>query len=308
MGMNTTVPNIEELLPLVLLFGVLVLLLAIFQHKLGNIASGHGSGQLQGLTLRSPGASVLDQIERAVSEFNIFGVAVAVVPLTLLLAYLAYLHFSDKAADRLDLIYLVCLLVGFLLYGTNKLRRLDAKKKRLQRVYAGIQMVAQEINRLTASGYHVYHDFPSGRFHIDHIVVGPTGVFAIRSRIPSCLDRAVGDSARLVSAAGEKLSTAKVIDRTTIRTTVYHAAWLANWLLTAAGDAVRVQPLLTLPGFRFEFADTPEIISADPMRIVGAIRTTRANPLGIEAIQRLCNEIEGKYRRAERSGRHRVAG
>ncbi len=298
--MNTIVKQFEELLPLVLLFGVLVLLLVIFQRKLGGLASGRGGDRVQGLSLRSPGASVLDQIERAVSEFNIFGVAVAVVPLTLLLAYLTYLLSSGRAAGQLEIIYLVCLLVGFLLYGTNKLRRLDVKKKRLQRVYAGIQMVAQEVNRLMASGYHVYHDFPSGRFHIDHIVVGPTGVFAIRSRIPSSLDRSAQDQPYPVSAVGEALTASKVADNATIRTTVFHAAWLANWLLTAAGDAVRVQPLLTLPGYRFEVVDTADIIAVDPTRIAGAIRTTRANPLGIEAVQRLCSEIERKYRRARR--------
>ncbi len=288
---------VEELLPLVLMFGVLVLLLTIFQRKLETIPSGREGDHQHGLSLRSPGASVLERIERAVSEFNIFGVAVAVVPLTLLLVYLTYLYFSGKAAGRLDIIYLVCLLAGFLLYGANKLRRLDAKRKRLQRVYTGIQVVAQEINRLMASGYHVYHDFPSGRFHIDHIVVGPTGVFAIRSRIPSCLDRAAQDRPYPVSASGKALTAENASDSTTIRSTVFHAAWLANWLLTAAGDAVRVQPLLTLPGFRFEFADSPEIMAVDPARIAGAVRTARANPLGIEAIQRLCNEIERKYRR-----------
>ena len=64
---------------------------------------------------------------------------------------------------------------------------------------------------------------------------------------------------------------------------------------------MRVQPLLTLPGYRFEFADTPEIIAVDPTRIVSAVRANRSNSLGIEAIQRLGSEIERKYRRA--SGR-----
>jgi hypothetical protein len=301
--MNTTTKSFVELLPLVLMFAVLVLLLAIFQRKLGNIRTGRNGSLQFGLPLRSPGASVLNQFERAVSEYNIFGVAVAVVPLTLLLSYLTYLYLSKTPAGRLDLIYLVCLLVGFLLYGTNKLRRLDAKKKRLLRTFAGIQMVAQEINRLSVAGYHVYHDFPSGRFHIDHVVVGPTGVFAVRSRIPSCLDRVARDKPHPISAAGEILTTKKATDTTTIRTTVFHAAWLANWLLTAAGDAVRVQPLLTLPGYRFEFADNPEIVAVDPTRIVSTVRANRASHLGIETIQRLRNEIERKYRRASgRSG------
>jgi hypothetical protein len=111
------------------------------------------------------------------------------------------------------------------------------------------------------------------------------------------------DKPHPVSAAGEILTAKKATDTTTIRTTVFHAAWLANWLLTAAGDAVRVQPLLTLPGYRFEFADNPEIVAVDPTRIVSTVRANRASHLGIETIQRLRNEIERKYRRASgRSG------
>ncbi len=300
--MNHSLDKFEELLPLILMFGVLVLLLAFFQHRLGGIRAFTSEDRLLDPPLRSPGASIFERIERTTSEFSVFAVAVAVVPLALLVTYLSYLLFSGKAESLLDIVYLVCLLVGFLLYGTNKLRRLDAKKRRLQRVYAGLQTVAQEISRLMASGYRVYHDFPSGRFHIDHIIVGPNGVFSIQSRIPSCFDPAAAQKQCVIRARGKKLMAMKIVDGVTMRTTAFHASWLANWLLTAAGEAVRVQALLTLPGFTIEAVDTRDVIAVDPMHIVGVVRTTRANPLGSETIQRLCEEIELKYRR-ERSGR-----
>ncbi len=292
--------TIEELLPLFLIFGVLVALLAIFQRKLGGINAGRTYGRLADLPFRIPGASVLDRFDRTTSEFAVFGVAVAVVPLSLLVTYLAYLHFGGKNAKLMDMVYLTCILTGFLLYATNKLRRLEAKKKRLRRVYTGLQMVAQEINSLMSSGYQVYHDFPSGRFHIDHIIVGPNGVFTIQSRIPSCFDGAVERRQLAVKAMGKELRALKTTDAVSIRTTAFHAAWLANWLLTAAGEAVRVQPLLTLPGFTIEAVDTADVVMADPAHIAGVVRTTCVNPLTPETIQRLCAEIEIKYRR-ERS-------
>ncbi len=295
--MLSRLETFEELLPLFLMFGVLLALLAIFQRKLGGINAGRAYGRLDDLPFRIPGASVLDRFDRTTSEFTIFAVAVAVVPLTLLVSYLAYLYLSGKNAKLMDMVYLTCLLVGFLLYGTHKLRRLDAKKKRLQRVYTGLQMVAQEINGLMSSGYQVYHDFPSGRFHIDHIIVGPNGVFTIQSRIPSCFDGAVERRHFVIKAMGKELRAAKTTDAVSIRTTAIHAAWLANWLLTAAGEAVRVQPLLTLPGFTIDAVDTADVIMADPARIVGVVRTTCVNPLTPETIQRLCAEIEIKYRR-----------
>ncbi len=32
------------------------------------------------------------------------------------------------------------------------------------------------------SGWHVFHDFPAGAFHVDHVVAGPTGVYAVETK------------------------------------------------------------------------------------------------------------------------------
>ncbi len=301
--MNLLLEKFEELLPLLLMFGVLVLLLTYFQRKLGSFRTGRPIDRLHALPLRSPGESILLRIDRTTSELAVFGMAVVGVPLVLLLTYLSYLHYSGRTESLLDITYLLCLLVGFLLYAINKLRRLDLKKERLRRVYHGLQAVALEINPLMSSGYHVFHDFPSGRFHIDHIIVGPTGVFAIHSRIPSCFDPVDRRRSESIQAMGKELSTSSTADGVTIRTAVFHATWLANWLLTAVGEAVRVQPLLTLPGFSIENIDATDVIMADPHRISAIVRTTRVNPLSSETIQRLAAEIAAKYRRegAEKS-------
>lgn len=32
------------------------------------------------------------------------------------------------------------------------------------------------------SEYHVFHDYEAGRYHVDHVVVGPTGVFCVETK------------------------------------------------------------------------------------------------------------------------------
>lgn len=304
--MNLTMGKIEDLLPLFLMFGVLVLMLIFFQRKLSRIRSEKAVASPHDLPLRGPGESILDRIDRSAAELAAFGVAAAVLPLVLLLTYISYLHFSGKSGGWMDLVYLVCLSVGFIPYGVNKLRRINAKIKRLRRVYAGVQAVALEINRLMLSGYHVYHDFPSGRFHIDHVIIGPTGVFTVQSRIPSCFDRGNLRRGDTISAVGNALSLSQTTDTVSIQTTAFHASWLANWLLTATGEALRVQPLLTLPGWTIDCLDEQEVIVVEAAGIKGVVRTTSINPLTSGKIQRLCAEIETKYRR-ERFGKSRRA-
>jgi hypothetical protein len=302
--MNFNLASIENLLPLLLMFGVLVAMLAGLQRKLEAIRSQTTDIYPPKMFLRSPGESTLNRIDRATSELLTFGIAVAVVPLILLLTYLAYVYIARRPQGGLEIAYLICLSVGFLLYGGNKLRRLSLKKKRLRKIYAGLQSVALEINTLLLAGHHVYHDFPSGRFYIDHIIVGPTGVFTLQSRIPSGFLRTPAPHDRRVRVVGNELITDKTTDTRTIPNTVLHASWLANWLLTDTGEAVRVQPLLTLPGWAVETIDDHAVIGVDPARIESVIRTTCVHPLSAESIHRLCTALETKYRR-ERAEKHR---
>lgn len=286
------------------MFGVLVVMLAGLQRKLEAIRSQRADVYPQNMDLRSPGQSTLNRIDRATSEFLTFGIAVAVVPLILLLTYLAYVNFTRAPQGWLEIAYLVCLSMGFLLYGVNKLRRLRLKNKRLRKIYAGLQSVALEMNQLLLSGHHVYHDFPSGRFYIDHIIVGPTGVFTVQARIPSGFLRTPALHDRRVRVVGSELITDKTTDTRTIPNIVFHASWLANWLLTDTGEAVRVQPLLTLPGWAVETIDDQAVIGVDPARIGSVIRTTCVHPLSAESIHHLCAALETKYRR-ERSAKRR---
>lgn len=46
--------------------------------------------------------------------------------------------------------------------------------------------ISEALDRLRKFGYHVFHDLMRDGYHIEHVIVGPTGVFAIETkfRIP----------------------------------------------------------------------------------------------------------------------------
>jgi hypothetical protein len=47
----------------------------------------------------------------------------------------------------------------------------------------GEQAVAEQLQPLFADGYRIFHDVPGdGKWNIDHVVVGPAGVFAIETK------------------------------------------------------------------------------------------------------------------------------
>lgn len=45
----------------------------------------------------------------------------------------------------------------------------------------GEERVAALLDSLP-TGWHVFHDFPAGKYHVDHVVVGPMGVFSLETK------------------------------------------------------------------------------------------------------------------------------
>ena len=78
---------------------------------------------------------------------------------------------------------MVILLVAlFETYFIIKLLRLLNRRRKFRLGYEGELAVGQELNQLLREGYEVYHDFPADKFNIDHIIIGPAGVYAVETK------------------------------------------------------------------------------------------------------------------------------
>jgi hypothetical protein len=67
-------------------------------------------------------------------------------------------------------------------YGGLQFFRLRPRLRRLHRRPKGERVVAEILDRARAHGCAVFHDLPSDFGNIDHVVVGPAGVFAIETK------------------------------------------------------------------------------------------------------------------------------
>ncbi|MBA2269118.1 MAG: NERD domain-containing protein [Chthoniobacterales bacterium] len=63
--------------------------------------------------------------------------------------------------------------------------RLMPKARNLVRGEKGEVKVAEALEELRAAGYRVFHDLRRDGYNIDHVVVGPAGVFAIETKFRS---------------------------------------------------------------------------------------------------------------------------
>ncbi|MGB6220694.1 nuclease-related domain-containing protein, partial [Haloferula sp.] len=116
--------------------------------------------------------------------------------------------------------------------------REDLRNHRLG--FEGERYVASELNVLLSQGYRVYHDFlvdwhPGGEatnFNIDHIAVGPEGVFAIETKaVRKPMHAAVGSrEAYKVEFDGECLIFPSWTDERMVNQAYSTAKVLSEWL------------------------------------------------------------------------------
>ena len=104
----------------------------------------------------------------------------AVGSLAFLLAYLALaaLALAGHVPFWASLSLIPTLLVGWFFLG-KVLDRIDARWGEGAR---GEFRVGEELERLHEEGFHVFHDWYSGKGNVDHFAVGPQGVFAIETK------------------------------------------------------------------------------------------------------------------------------
>jgi len=218
--------------------------------------------------LRTPGESLRAQLEDAQRDLPAY-VALGLLPLPL--AVLLYLALVG-APEELSAGAVFMLALGAQLWLVWKLSKTMARRRALRLAYEDEVAIGQELNGLGRSGYRVFHDFAVDErgFNIDHIVVGPAGVFAV---------------------AGNGQATAA-------------ADWLRRWLSNAIGERVWVQPLLVTPGSMRRVSDTgTAVVPLGQIReYFAALR--RPAPLSDALIRRIVHQLAvrpGAYAEARKA-------
>lgn len=111
--------------------------------------------------------------------------------------------------------------------------------------------VAQCLTPLIADGAMVFHDFPTGKGNIDHIVVGRSAVFAIETKWRRKPAQTGRDAAR-VQFDGQQLLFPHHAETKPVEQARYQGEWLAKFLKSGLGESVPVLPMLALPGWYVE--------------------------------------------------------
>lgn len=176
--------------------------------------------------------------------------------------------------------------------------------------YFGERIVAEHLEPLKAAGHRVFHDVPAGDppagsttppFNLDHVVVGPAGVFAIETKTRRKGRARVGFMAHEIIYDGRALSYPWGEDRHGLDQALRQAEWLATHLERQLGRSVPVRPLLVFPGWMIIRKAAGAVTVLNPRELPDAILPSgsRAPKLDAETIDLITRQLEARCRDVE---------
>lgn len=239
--------------------------------------------------LHEPGQSIRKHINEIVDEtiFPWIACGALLVVLTLLewARYLLETPPMPKLATFICIAFGVCFFVQW--------RKKNRELRSLLLGYDGEKAVAEALEDLKSGGFHVIHDIPGDSFNVDHVVVGPTGVFVIETKARSNDE---GPGAR-VDYDGQTIRVAGFVpDRDPIKQVRALSDFVRKLIKDKLGLEVQIQRVVVFPGwFVNEPRPTPEVWVLNETRLLGYIRNER-NELSPERILTVSSVLKDHVR------------
>ena len=241
-------PAIAELIPLALFSFPAFGIAALFRYRSWAAEKGARKNPLTSDLLRGPGETLREKIDEMTLDivgnlsFLLFW------PVLIYAMALSTQVFSKAPSSAMIGIY-VAIAVLLPIYLLVRVSKVISRRKKFRLGLDAEIATGQELNHLMREGFWVFHDFPAGKFNIDHIVIGATGVFAVETKGRSKPIKDNGSTEREVIYDGLTLKFPGWEEQKPLDQAIRQAQWLHDWLSKAVGEAVSVQPVLALPGW-----------------------------------------------------------
>jgi len=163
----------------------------------------------------------------------------------------------------------------------------------------GEQSVAEQLQSLFAEGYRVFHDVPGdGKWNIDHVVVGPSGVFAIETKSRTKRPRQTGERDHEAVFDGSGIQFPHYKDAKAPEQAQRNAKWLSDMLAKATGERSAVRPIVALPGWWVTLKANSDIKVLSGKQVPGFIMKEPPKLSG-KMIQQISYQLDQRCRDVE---------
>lgn len=249
--------------------------------------------------LRQPGESLREEIAKLDERLEtdlLMGIGAPMGIAGLLTGSLKWLPPGRFLVPVLALIALAYgISLGYRIWGAT---RVVFKRRNFKLGLMGERLVADYLDPLKRRGYHVFHDAPAQgaqtTFNLDHVVVGPTGVFLVETKTRTKANETAQEDDYKVSLDGDALKWPNYRDTESVSQALNSAKWLQTWILQRLGRRVEVVPILAIPGWLTNEPPSGTLRAVNPKRISHYV--TSGPTLDADSVELIARQLDSLCR------------
>lgn len=229
--------------------------------------------------LRSPGHSLRTRVEAAARAVASATLVAGVWPLLIFSAWAGAVILLAWPQSMLLSVATVALIVLGSIITLLRVLRAEQGFRRCRLLLDGEIAAGQALTQLLRQGCRVVHDVSVPGARVSHVVVAPTGVFAVRTLTRRGAGRGRGKDDVTVYAQGDELRFPDASDVTSVPRARKAAQLLADRLREPLGRPVEVRPVLALPGWFVDSrtgTDVPVVNPREATRLLVGARVLDA--------------------------------
>ena len=282
-------------------FGVsYAVLLAVTLLWLWNIRRRKERTPIADKLLRPPGETLRRKVEELNGDLAQAVVIVLVQPAWFFIVVAVLVKIHSGVGSLAILIIGALATVAGLAVAIVRLLRVANEFRNYSLGFHGERAVGEEINQLMRDGCYVFHDLPMEPYgNIDHVIVAPSGVYAVETKTRRKRKAPPGKQDHVVFYDGDALEYPHCRDSHGLQQAKQQADRLRNLLSKAVGEPVKVTPILTLPGWFITNRTKPEMQVVAPKMIRNVVLNGGSRSLTAQQMQRIAHQIEQKCRDVE---------
>lgn len=234
----------------------------------------------------APGEGCVEKIQEITDKLEMQFLAMVLAP-TAIVAYIFGLWHGTHLPPLQRPILVAVLLVAALAssaWAMFRARGLIRERSQYRRGFLGERHTAQSIAPLAREGYVIFHDLRCRKpgsdetFNIDHALIGPGGVFVIETKTRSKRAKQAGRSEVIFD--GQALDFGNYRETSAIDQTLANARTLSKLIEARTGIALKVTPILSLPGWWVIARTHQPIFVGNPEQI--PVYVTSRSPAGLD--------------------------
>ena len=200
--------------------------------------------------LRSPGQSLDEQIQDLVNDYMLWPMVFALI--MILFAVWEWLRYYRPQAPSPVIISVVA--AAAILFTAYRIYKAVPRLRALKLGRDGEKVVGQFLEALRVRGYRIFHDVIGKGFNVDHVLIGPAGVFTIETKTHS---KPSGDAR--VTFDGETIRIDGFEpDRDPVIQAKAQTSWIRELLSESTGRRFDVRSVIVYPGWYVNEGDAKQ--------------------------------------------------